>query len=257
MATIIGLFAGVALVLGSILMTSELDPFVDLPSLVLVVGGSICAALISFPMKHMSGVASVLRNCFFERRRNSKELVEELVKCAELARKHGMLALQNLNPKTSDPFLASGLQMVVDGLDPIVVENVLVDELEATEVRHQEGRALFENIGRYAPAFGMIGTLVGLVLMLKKLSDPSAIGPAMAVALLTTLYGALISNLIALPLAEKLGRRSREEISLKMIAIKGILAIQAGDNPRIVERKLKTFLPQTRMTPSAEAVKAA
>jgi chemotaxis protein MotA len=130
----------------------------------------------------------------------------------------------------------------------------MMNDLEAIEARHAEGKALFDNIGKFAPAFGMIGTLIGLVIMMKNMNDPNAIGPAMAVALLTTLYGALLANLFALPMAEKLGLRSREESLRKMIIIKGVMAIQSGDNPRIVEQKLKTFLPnRLRAVPGAEA----
>jgi len=143
--------------------------------------------------------------------------------------------------------------MAVDGTDPDLIETVMLSDLEAVEARHMEGKSLFDNIGRYAPAFGMIGTLVGLVIMLQNMSDPDSIGPAMAIALLTTFYGALLANLVALPLADKLGLRSREEMMLRMIVIKGVMAIQSGDNPRIVEQKLKTFLPnRLRVTAEAE-----
>ena len=162
---------------------------------------------------------------------------------AEVARRDGILALENATAEIKDPFLVSGIQMAVDGTDPDQIESILLSDLEAVEARHADGKALFDSLGRYTPAFGMIGTLIGLVIMLKNMDDPSKIGPAMAVALLTTLYGALAANLVALPLADKLAIRSRDETAVKMIVIKGVMAIQTGDNPRIVEQKLKTFLP--------------
>ena len=243
LGTIIGLGAGIALLLTSILMASEVEAFIDYPSLVMVGGGSICAALISFPVQNLFAVAKVAKNAFFTKPRDPRQLIAELVKYAEVARRDGILALDNLTGKIEDPFIVQGIQMAVDGTDPDLIETILLSDIEAIESRHGEGKALFDNIGRFAPAFGMIGTLVGLVIMLKNMDDPATIGPSMAIAILTTLYGAVISNMMALPLAEKLGRRSKEELLLKMIVVKGVMAIQSGDNPRVVDQKLKTFLP--------------
>ena len=244
--TIIGLLAGVTLVLGGILLASDIGPFIDYPSIVIVCGGSCAAAMVSFPLHHVMGIAGVLRKAIFLRAQDPKELIADLVKYAEIARRDGILALENVTAKITDPFLVQGIQMAVDGTDPELIESILMSDVEAVDARHSEGKALLDNIGKFAPAFGMIGTLVGLVIMLKNMSDPSTIGPAMAVALLTTLYGAMVSNVFALPLAEKLGRRSKEELLLKMIIIRGVMAIQSGDNPRIVEQKLRTFLPVSK-----------
>ena len=133
--------------------------------------------------------------------------------------------------------------MAVDGTDPELIEAIMNNELDAIAERHDKGKAVFDAIGKYAPAYGMIGTLVGLVIMLMNMDDPEKIGPGMAVALLTTLYGSMFANMFALPLADKLGTRNEEELTLKMIILKGVMSIQSGDNPRIVEQKLKTFLP--------------
>lgn len=241
--TIIGLVAGAVLLFASILMASDLNAFIDYPSILMVGGGSICAAMISFPVQHLFSVAKITKKCFFTKARDPKQLIGEMVKYAEIARRDGILALDNITGKIDDPFIVQGIQMAVDGTDSDLIEAILMSDLEAVEARHADGKALFDNIGKFAPAFGMIGTLVGLVIMLKNMADPASIGPSMAIAILTTLYGAVISNMVALPLAEKLGRRSKEEILLKMIVIKGVMAIQAGDNPRIVDQKLKTFLP--------------
>ena len=154
----------------------------------------------------------------------------------------GAIPVASLDPSAmvfddAGAFLVSGIPIAVDGTDPDLIENIMLNDLETIEGRHAYGKAIFNTIGRYAPAFGMIGTLIGLVIMLKNMNDPSSIGPAMAVALLTTMYGAILANLIALPMADKLGLRSREEILVKLIMIKGVMAIQSGDNPRIVEHR--------------------
>ncbi|MGD2107918.1 MAG: MotA/TolQ/ExbB proton channel family protein [Phycisphaerae bacterium] len=252
-ATIIGLITGTALLLWAIMGKSDLTTFMDSGSVAIVVGGSVSAALISFPIHNLLGVAKVVRNCFFAKVRDPKTLISEMVRYAEVARRDGILALENVTADIKDPFVVSGIQMAVDGTDPDLIETILMNDLEAVEARHAEGKALFDNIGKFAPAFGMIGTLVGLVIMLQNMNDPSTIGPAMAVALLTTFYGAVLANLFAMPLAEKLGLRSREEALLKMIVIKGVMAIQSGDNPRIVEQKLKTFLPTRVRAKEAES----
>lgn len=242
-ATIIGLISGTALLLWAVMGRSELGAFIDPGSAAIVLGGSLSAALVSFPIQNLLGVAKVINNCFFSKSRDPGCLIAEMVKYAEVARRDGILALENITEDIKDPFVVSGIQMAVDGTDPDLIEAIMINDLETVEARHSEGKALFDAIGKFAPAFGMIGTLVGLVIMLGKMNDPSAIGPGMAMALITTLYGAVLANLFALPMAAKLGLRSREEILLKMIVIKGVMAIQSGDNPRIVEQKLKTFLP--------------
>ena len=251
-ATIIGLISGTALLLWAIMGKTNLGTFIDGGSIAIVGGGALSAAMISFPIQNLLGVAKVVKNCFFSKSRNPVDLIQELVQYAEVARRDGILALENIAGDIKDPFLVSGIQMAVDGTDPDLIETVMLSDLEAVEARHNEGKSLFDNIGKYAPAFGMIGTLIGLVIMLQNMSDPDSIGPAMAIALLTTFYGALLANLVALPLADKLGLRSREEMMLRMIVIKGVMAIQSGDNPRIVEQKLKTFLPN-RLRATAEA----
>lgn len=251
--TVIGLLAGAGMLAGAILWASPLAPFVHLPSLMMVVGGSFCAALISFPTERLAAVAGVLRKALFTASREPRELVGDLVEYAELARRDGVFALEKCAQQCRDPFVVQGLHMVVDGCDPDLIEATLMSHIDALEARHAEGKALFDNVGRFAPAFGMIGTLVGLVIMLREMSDPSHIGPALAMALLTTLYGAVLANLVALPIAEKLARRSRQEVVLKLIAVRGIRAIQCGDNPRLVAQKLNVLLPAGRKDGAKEA----
>jgi len=170
-------------------------------------------------------------------------LIDDLVGYAEIARRDGILSLENATKDAEDAFIVKGIQMAVDGTDPELIEQIMNNELEAIATRHDRGKGVFDSIGRYAPAYGMIGTLVGLVIMLMNMDDPSKIGPGMAMALLTTLYGSMFANMFALPIADKLGARNDEELLFKTIIIKGVMSIQSGDNPRIVEQKLKTFLP--------------
>jgi chemotaxis protein MotA len=247
-ATVFGLVTGIGLILWAIMSKTSIMTFVDYGSVAIVMGGSVAATLIAFPLKNVLGLSKVLMKTVFTKAQSQTKLIADLVTYAEVARRDGILALENVVADIKDPFIVSGIQMAVDGTDPAMVEQMLQSEMEALAQRHADGKALFDSVGRYAPAFGMIGTLVGLVIMLQNMDDPSAIGPGMAVALLTTMYGAIVANLVALPLADKLGLRSQEEMFLKEIIIKGIIAIQQGDNPRIVEQKLKTFLPPSQRT---------
>lgn len=242
-ATLIGLLAGIGLIAWAIISKSDLSYFVDSSSVAIVIGGSVAASLISSPLKDFLGVAKVIKNAFFTRASDPKGLIEDLVSYAEVARRDGILSLESMTKDMKDDFICRGIQMAVDGTDPELIEQIMVSEIETVAERHARGKALLDGIGKYGPAFGMIGTLIGLVCMLQEMDDPSKIGPGMAVALLTTLYGALLANLVALPLADKLGTRSEEELLNKAIIIRGVMSIQSGDNPRIVEQKLTTFLP--------------
>jgi chemotaxis protein MotA len=175
-------------------------------------------------------------------------LIEQLVELAEVARRDGILALEGMTEEMDEPFLVNGLRMAVDGTDPEIIESIMETELENVIERHEAGRGLLEALGKYAPAFGMIGTLIGLVAMLANMDDPSLIGAGMAAALITTLYGSLLANVIFLPMADKLALRSQEEVLNKTIIIQGVMAIQSGDNPRNVASKLMTFLPPSHQT---------
>ena len=241
---------GLGLILGFLLIGGAIagggvgfGPYANLPSVLIVIGGSLCATMISLPIKNLKGVIQVVRNAFFEKSLAAQGLIRDLVRYAEVARRDGILSLENMTDEIEDHFIVKGIQMAVDGTDPELIEQIMQLELSALEERHAKGQAIFRSMGTYAPAFGMIGTLIGLVAMLQQLDDPKTIGPAMAVALLTTLYGALLANLVFLPLAEKLTNRTDEERLIKEIIIRGVMSIQSGDNPRIVEQKLKSFLP--------------
>jgi len=255
--TIIGLMAGSGLIIWAMLDGSSVSAFFDGPSVAIVLGGSVAAALISFPVKDIAKVTKVVKNTLFSKTSDIHGLIKQMVHFAEIARRDGILSLENAIKDVDDPFLVSGVQMAVDGTDPELIETIMECELESIADRHANGKALFDNIGRFAPAFGMIGTLIGLVKMLQSMEDPSKIGAGMAIALLTTMYGALLANLVALPLAEKLGKRSAEELMVKSVIVRGVMAIQSGDNPRVVEQKLKTFLPvRLRVSMDSEAAAA-
>ena len=217
--------------------------FVNVPSLLMVVGGSIMVVVFCFPIAYLKRFVSISKKGFFNSPQSVPKLISELVSFAEVARRDGILSLENATRDIEDPFIVSGIQMAVDGTDPELIEQIMTTELENLIERHETGKGIFDALGKYAPAFGMIGTLVGLIIMLANMADPSSIGSGMAVALLTTMYGSIIANAFALPLGDRLARRSSEEILLKTIIIKGVMAIQSGDNPRIVEQKLRTFLP--------------
>jgi chemotaxis protein MotA len=184
-----------------------------------------------------------MKKVFMNRPDNIADVIEQIVSLAETARRDGLLALEARLEEIENPFIVLGVQMAVDGTQAEVIEDVMRTEIAAIAGRHKEGKNILDQFGKYAPAFGMIGTLLGLVMMLGNMSDPDALGPGMAVALLTTLYGAVVSNAIFLPMAEKLAHLSKKELQAKEIIVRGILAIQSGDNPRIIEQKLNTYLP--------------
>ena len=240
--TMIGLGMGVALIAWSMASSTDIGAFFHFPSLTMVVGASLCAAIISVPLRSVREFRRVIRTCFVDESKSTEQVIAEMVEFADMARREGVLALEEKTRMVTDPFLVSALHMVVDGVDPEQMQSILEAELNALENRHADGRAILETIGRFAPAFGMIGTFLGMVVMLRDMTNPARIGPSMAVALLTAFYGAVIANLIALPLADKLARRTRHEVVLKTIVIRGALAIVRGDNPRIVQQKLSTFL---------------
>ncbi|NLY91230.1 MAG: motility protein A [Firmicutes bacterium] len=245
LATVIGITGGIILLLigcsgGSI---SALRGFFDMSSIYITVGGSLAAMLINFPLERFSKAFKSLRWVFFTKSYSGDEIINTLVRYAEKARREGLLALEDEIESSSDEFLKKGIQLVVDGTDPELVKNILEIEIGFLEERHNENKAFWESWGGLAPSFGLTGTVIGLIKMLGSLDDPSSIGPAMAVALLTTLYGAVMAYLIFNPIAAKLGIRTDEEIMIRQIMVEGILSVQAGENPRIVEEKLKSFLP--------------
>ncbi|MCD6327325.1 motility protein A [bacterium] len=243
LATIIGLLLGGGLVIMA--MGSSISCFIDIPSLMIVAGGTVGAALISFPLKDMIGVIKVIQKAVLVQIKSPGDLVKQLVGYSQKARKDGMLSLESVTKEIDDVFLQKGIGLAIDGTQAELVKEILETEMDYIGERHGGGAAIMDAMGSYAPAFGMVGTLIGLILMLQSMDDPSSIGPAMAVALITTFYGALFANLIFIPIGAKLKKRSKEERLLKEMIVAGIMSILSGDNPRLVEQKLNTFLPPT------------
>lgn len=240
--SIVGSVLGWVLVFVAIAMGGG-KGFFDMASVLITVGGAIAATLMHYPLPHVVAVVKVARKALFQKEQDFLTLYNQLTDYAVRARRDGLLALEDDIEKIDDPFMKKGFQMAVDGSTMEVLRSVLDDDLSAMQQRHILGQGIFKALGAYAPAFGMIGTLVGLVSMLQNMSDPSALGAGMAVALLTTMYGAMVANLVALPTAGKLEQRSLEEVALKTMIVEGIIAIQEGHSPRIVEEKLRAFIP--------------
>ena len=243
LATIIGIISGITLLGAAIAVDGTLRGFLNLPSLLVVLGGTVAATLVNHSLPEVARVFGMVRVAFTDRSYSGREIIDQLVSLAEKARREGLLAMEEEATQIEDSFLRKGIQLIVDGTDPDLVRNVLEIELAFQEERHRAGQAIFEDMGAYAPAFGMIGTLIGLINMLADIDDAEKIAPGMALALITTLYGSVLANLIFLPLAGKLRSRSDEEVLYRQIMLEGILSIQAGENPRLVEEKLTAFLP--------------
>jgi chemotaxis protein MotA len=248
-ATVVGLLLGTGLVLGSILLSAGggLAPFIDIPSMMITMGGSVSAILINFPLGNVLGVAKVVKNCFLNKLPTPNEVIEQFKEFAAIVRKDGILALENSIPEIHDPFLKRGMEMVVGGNSRDDIQSVLEVEISYIEQRHQSGKKILEAMGAAAPAFGMIGTLIGLVQMLRTLDDPSKIGGGMATALLTTLYGALAANLFCIPLAGKLDARNNEEMMVRDLMTAGLVSLVDGQTPRALEERLMAYIsPHSR-----------
>lgn len=242
-ATVVGFVAGTGLILWGMSSGGSLTLFFDVPSIAIVVGGGLSAVMVGFPMKQVFSTIKVLRTAFLMPRNESIDIIATIVSFAEKARREGLLTLEEDASQLQNEFMKKAIQLVVDGTDPELVRDILEIELAFLEDRHKLGKDVFEQLGSIFPAFGMIGTLIGLIAMLANLDDPNSIGSGMAVALITTFYGAILANFVALPIAKKLGVRSQEEVLVRQVIVEGVLAIQNGENPRIVQEKLKAFFP--------------
>ncbi len=239
--TVMGILIGLGLVLLGIRLEGEIGAFWNLSGLLITIGGSFGAVMVNFRAGEIRMVLQVTRQAFIRREQSLVDLCHRFVYLSQKARREGLLVLEDELPEMEDPFTRNGLQMVIDGFEPEAIRKILLSELESIEERHELGQSLFRTWGSLAPAFGMIGTLIGLVMMLGKLEDPSAIGPGMAVALLTTFYGVLLANLVFIPLAGKLAIYSREESRRKEIIIEALLLLQSGINPRLMKEHLKAY----------------
>ena len=244
-ATIGGIAGGLTIIIAAFLIGgNNISGLWNAPSIVVVIFGSFAGVMAANPLNRVLGFMKymniALKVPVFQ---NKMELINQLVSFADNARKEGLLSLDDTLNEVEDDFLRGGLRLVVDGTDPDVIKKILYTNLDQVESRHEDGIGIFSQWAKLAPAFGMIGTLLGLIGMMANLEDTSSIGPNMAVALVTTLYGSIFANLILSPIQFKLEDRHKEEMQIKEIMVQGILSIQSGDNPRILEDKLLTFLP--------------
>ena len=244
LATLIGLIGGMGIVIMAMVMGGDISVMVNIPSLLIVIVGSLFVVMMKFGLSQFLGALKVAGKAFVFKLDAPSELIDEIIELADAARKGGLLSLEGKD--VGNQYLQNGIQLLVDGHDPDVVKAVLSKDMTLAQERHEWGQKIFLAIADTGPAMGMIGTLVGLVQMLSNMSDPKSIGPSMAVALLTTLYGAMLATMIAGPIADKLKLRLTEEGRLKNLIIDALLAIQAGQNPRVIDSMLRTYLPEAK-----------
>ncbi|MCB1180021.1 MAG: motility protein A [Leptospiraceae bacterium] len=250
-STVVGIGTGLTVLIIGII-SAGLPPLtlLDIPSIFITFGGGIAGTIIANPWEGTLNITKVNRKIFFVTKFDIANLITTLVSFSEKARREGLLALEDDVNDLPDEFLKKGIQLVVDGTDPELVRNIMETEMGNMATRHKHGMSWWDTLGSLAPGFGMLGTLIGLISMLRNLGsgDTSAIGLGMSAALITTLYGSFIANMFAIPFTKKLGRRSEDELAMKQIMIEGTLSIQSGDNPRIVKEKLSSFLaPEERV----------
>jgi len=240
-ATLLGVLLGSGLVFGAILMGGSAILFVNVAGLLIVVGGCFSALFVKFPMKTVLLTFKVTAKAFLEKTQDLQALIDEIAEVATINRRDGTLALENY--ETDQPFLGQAISYLVANVEPEFIEASLMNDTKILKERHDTGQDIFKSLGASAPAFGMIGTLIGLIQMMASMSDPSQIGPAMAVALLTTFYGALLANLVFLPFADKLAIRSKHEVLVRQLIVDGIIAIIKGQAPSVLKECLQTYLP--------------
>jgi len=245
-ATIIGILLGFFVIVSAIVAGGGGKMFIHLPSLAITIGGMLCATLIHFSLRQFLGIFSVVKKTIVTKIPPPSELIQKMVNYAAINRRDGALALEKEIGNVSDLFLIKGLQMLVDGQEVEAIKDIMALEVQTLQDRHSIGKKILEFMGSAAPAFGMIGTLIGLVLMLKNLDSPDKIGAGMAVALLTTFYGALAANLIFIPLAGKLGLYSKAEVTAMEMTVEGISSIARGENPTAVREKMQAFISPAR-----------
>ena len=251
-ATIIGIVVGTIVVAGAIFMGGNFLTFINLPSVLIVIGGAMAATVLRFPLSGiLTALATGSKVAFTQKKTSPLGMIDQITQLSGIIRKSGPLGLENV--EIEDDFLAKGVQYIADGYEETFILESLERERDLTLERLNEGKSIFKAMGDSAPAFGMIGTLVGLVQMLSTMDDPSTIGPSMAVALLTTLYGAIIANMICLPISDKLSMKANtEEINLSL-AIDGIMQIRQNKSPDMIKEMLIAYLPEKQRTDLAEA----
>lgn len=241
-ATLIGIVLSFGLMIWAILMGGPLSIFIDVPSIAIVFGGTFGVSLINFPLADVIGTIAIFKKTVLIKEPDTNKLIAQMIDFANKARKGGILSLQDQIDTIEDKFMVKALQMAVDGQEPAELKAMLLNEIDNIASRHGNGAQILDTMGAIAPAMGMVGTLIGLVQMLQNMSDPAAIGPAMAVALLTTFYGSVLANVLFIPMAGKLKTRSKTEILQKTVITEGMESILSGENPRIMEQRLHAYL---------------
>lgn len=242
LASIFGLIGGIAALVITIFVSGDLAGYVDIPSIICTFGGTAAITVMAFPFKKLKEGFKALKYVFVYNESDAESIIKSIIDLANVARKEGLLALEEAAQQLKDDFLQKGILLIVDGTDPELVRNILETELSFIEERHNSNQGVFSFMSTIGPGFGMLGTLIGLINMLANLSDPSTVGPNMAVAIVTTLYGSIIANVFCNPVVNKLKLRSSQESFMKEVMLEGMLSIQAGENPRIIEEKLKAFM---------------
>lgn len=241
-ATIIGLVLGFGVIFASIFLGGGISTFIDIPSIIIVVGGMLCSVMIHFSLPQFLTIFTIIKKTVLVKVPSPNEIIQQMVNYAAISRRDGALALEEQIRKTDNSFIARGLQMLVDGQEEDAIRDIMSLEIQYLQERHAHGKKILEFMGASAPAFGMLGTLIGLVQMLRNLSDPAGLGAGMAVALITTFYGSILANLVFIPLAGKLGIYSKAEIMAMEMTVEGICTISRGENPTVVREKMQTFI---------------
>lgn len=242
--TLVGIVVGLTLIIGAMLFGGTLGAFINIPGLMIVFGGTVAATLITFPLSDVFSAFKAAWGVFLTPRHDPNEVIKTMIRLTNLSRQQGLLALGNI--KTRNRFLHKAAQLIADGADEELIRNTLRIEIESLKIRHLIGQEVFRKMGAYAPAFGMLGTLIGLVQMLQQLNDPSQLGPGMSIALLTTFYGSLLATLLFLPIAGKLKSRTEQEVLILEIIFEGGIGILENNNPLIVYEKLSSFVAPSK-----------
>jgi len=247
LATLIGIVFGAACLVISILLSGSLKSFFDVKSIFITIGGGLASTMIQYKLKDFSKIFKLIGLAFLNKTANALDTIALMVKLSEKTRREGLLAIESELEQIEDPFIKRSLQLVVDGVESETIKDYMNMEIANLESRHSTGIAIFKALASEFPAWGLIGTLVGLILMLRSLNDPSTIGPAMAVSLITTFYGSVLANFICIPISEKLQKNSDNEVHIKEMVAEAVISIQAGENPKMMEHKLRVFLsPEER-----------
>lgn len=244
LATLVGLIGAFVIVMAAIILGGSGGMFLDPASMLIVLGGSTFVVLMQYTLGQFLSAGKIAVKAFMFKSVPLDSLIDEIYNLADVARKGGLLSLESM--EVSHPFMKKGIQLLVDGHDATVVRNQLTKDMKLAYDRHKSGAQFFKSLGDVGPAMGMIGTLIGLVQMLANMDDPKSIGPSMAVALLTTLYGAMLANMVGIPIQAKLESRAEEEKITQQLIIDALLAIQLGQNPRVIDGMLKTYIAEKK-----------